>query len=122
MSLTAIPNNRTCWILQGTNGSYIGIASAEVCALSHNVIFKLDGMDIETYMRNPIMYHAHEYGTYPVGKIVETTIADAFGAKALLVHFQLDAKEEELIRKIDEGYIRGLSIGVQPLEYGETDV
>src|SRR5262245_38614521 len=78
-----------------------------------------DAWNVESYLRNPVILAAHDYGRLPVARATRVTLAP------LTVDVQFppegtSAASDEAYALVAGGYVRAVSVGFKPLEGGAT--
>ncbi len=76
------------------------------------------GVVTTNYLLNPVVLWAHDYYSLPIGKTrhIGATFDDRLEAD---VEFAPTDFAQEVKRLVDEGFLRGASVGFNPLEPGE---
>jgi len=80
-------------------------------------IIKIDGIEVENYMKNPIILWAHDHYALPVGKAVEVAVLKG----KLVMTIQFATAEEyafadTVYKLVLGGYLNGVSIGARVKE------
>lgn len=87
----------------------------------HGTIFKLDGWEIDEYMRNPVVCYNHRKSDPNPDTIIGTSRVWKEGGQLLArVTFEtpdINPLAEKVLRKIEAGTLKGASVGFYPHEY-----
>ena len=82
----------------------------------HGEILDIEGVDVEKYLKNPVVLWAHRYDQTPVAKAI--SLVKEAGKLVARMKFAIDI--DEFARKVyefyKEGYLNAFSIGFIPLE------
>ncbi len=74
------------------------------------------GADLSGFMRNPTLLWAHDYSQIPIGSVTALDVGPS-GIRARWRWNEQDELGARVKRAWDGGFIRGASIGFQPLEF-----
>jgi HK97 family phage prohead protease len=100
-----------------------GIASTEDVDRYGDIV-KLDGLDVKSFMKNPLLLKGHDaWGTNPIGRVTELKVVDNLDGKQLYFKAIMDNEDEtamELYRKMKKGIGGAVSIGFIPKEYKDS--
>lgn len=83
---------------------------------SHNTIVRTDGINIDRFLKNPVMYYNHDEGKGVVGRWENLRKAEGklYGTPV----FSVDNEVGRMLqRQVESGFIRGASIGIDNIEY-----
>lgn len=84
-------------------------------------IIRVEGWELDNYMKNPVLLWAHDYSQPPVGKAlaVRKILTDTGPA----LEFDLEFAETDFAKEVFSlyagGYMRAFSVGFKPLEWRE---
>lgn len=83
---------------------------------------KVDGWNIESYLKNPVVLWAHNYYGLPIGKAesVKKT-GGALKATAEFATAELNPLAESVYQMLKGGFLRATSVGFRPLKYVYND-
>lgn len=79
-------------------------------------IFDLQGWELETYRKNPIVMAAHNWGSLPVAKTVYINIDIAKQALIAQIVFATTPTALEIQQLVDGGFLCAMSAGALPIE------
>lgn len=92
---------------------------------SYNTVFKIDGWDLSSYNRNPIVAYQHStYSDDPDNIIGTSTIRFEDKKMIAVVTFEdaaTNPKAEKIMNKVYNNTLRMASVGFNPLEYRYGD-
>lgn len=94
---------------------------------SYGTVFKLDGWDLNRYVKNPIVCYQHRSGSSDPDDVIGTSSVRIEGDKLIgLVTFEdaeTNPKAEKVFRKICNGTLKMASVGarVQKMRYGNEE-
>ena len=96
---------------------YEGVAFANEVARNNGDELSLDGLDLTDYRRNPVILvnHGRTNDGLPIGRAIKTEKTDG----KLIVRYVLDEEDDYALRVaklIDNGTLRGLSVGWRTIE------
>src|SRR5690606_23849409 len=81
-----------------------------------NDTISVEGWDLETYRRNPVVLWAHSRIDTPIGRAIEVGVRD--GALRSTAEFDLDDPFATLVyRKLKRGFLNAVSVGFVPKEW-----
>lgn len=86
---------------------------------SHGLWIKTDGIKMERFMANPVMYFNHDMWTLPLGRWEDLKVEG--GSISASADIDDSSEYEKRIKgKVDKGYIKAASIGVRILEMSDS--
>lgn len=82
---------------------------------SNNMIVRTDGIDLDRFLKNPVMFYNHDRGKGVVGRWenIRKEGGKLYGTPVFDCHHELGSKIQ---RQVEEGFIRAASIGIGYLE------
>lgn len=81
-------------------------------------IVDASGVDMDAFMRNPVVLFAHDYKSLPVARAIQLERqADRIVATTEFATADLNPIAEQVYRMVKGGFLRGASIGFRPLEW-----
>lgn len=94
----------------------------------HGTIIKPDGIQLDRYLKNPVVLWAHDgYGGWDtpdrrnvIGKTVDYEQSDM--ALDMLVEFDTSPEAEDVLNKVTNGFLSAVSIGFRPRKVGSTTI
>lgn len=76
----------------------------------HDEVMWPPGCDYDNYKKNPVFLYQHEWSTLPIGRCVAIKVTDNAISQSILFD-QKDTNALEILRKYDEGFLKGVSVG-----------
>lgn len=82
----------------------------------------IEGIDTENFMKNPVLMLSHDYNEFPIGKFTRIWLDSEKGLMGA-VKFAKDQLKvaRDAYELVKAGFLKGVSIGVRPLESEEQD-
>jgi HK97 family phage prohead protease len=80
----------------------------------NNRQIKMSGVDLSRFIANPLMYYNHDTSRPPIGRWENITIEFINGKKVTTAEAVFDLKDslgKEIARKVQDGFIKSVSIG-----------
>lgn len=82
-----------------------------------------EGIETSAYMKNPVVFYEHNWralGALPIGRTNELSVKDG----QLIADYSLDKKDtdektQRIIEKIENGFLKGASIGINDLSWSD---
>lgn len=83
---------------------------------SHNLIIATDGISLERFKKNPVMFYNHDRNLGVIGKWENIRVSDG-KMFATPVFDETDQLGRATKRKVEKGFVNGASIGIDNIEY-----
>lgn len=68
---------------------------------------------LDNFLRNPVVLISHDYNSLPIGRAVSIT-SDEDGLLASVEYDAGDPRAQDVMRKLDGGYMSAVSVGFRP--------
>lgn len=83
-----------------------------------NDVIDPEGWDLSSYLKNPVVMFAHDYGSLPVAR---TTSLESQGDKLIAVaefaSKELNPMAEQVFQMLKQGFLKGASVGFRPTTF-----
>lgn len=85
---------------------------------SHGFWVRLAGMRLDAFKRNAPLYYDHRTWEIPIGHLEEIEVENGRLMGTVVIE-GADQREKEYIRKIENGDLKGISLGLDPKEWSD---
>jgi HK97 family phage prohead protease len=87
-----------------------------------NDVIDPSGWDLSSYLKNPVVMFAHDYGSLPIARTVSLeSEGDKLIASAEFASKELNPMAEQVFQMLKQGFLKGASVGFRPktFQYNE---
>ncbi len=106
----------------GDSGKFEVVASSESVDRQGEIVVQ-DGIDINNYMKNPVILFGHDYWSLPIGKATEIVRqAGKTVVRGVFASAEANPLAQQVRKLYEEGILKAVSIGFMPLEYNGNQI
>lgn len=103
------------------NGSYEAVITTTAKDRQGEIVVST-GVDVSSYMRNPVVLFAHDYAQPPVARTLSlTTSEEGITAQFMFPERGISQRADEIHDLWDAHFLNAVSIGFIPLEWGKDE-